>query len=70
MGTDPGVTAVVTYTVETLVHFRCGACQGWWSIGDAPLDRTVWYCPWCGTPLAVGHSSCCDDTLDQQRDRP
>lgn len=37
MGTDSGVTAAVTYTVtytmENLVHFRCGACQGWWSIG-------------------------------------
>jgi hypothetical protein len=47
MGTDPGVTAAVTYTtaavtyttaavtytMEDLVHCRCGACQGWWSIG-------------------------------------
>ncbi|RMG97361.1 MAG: hypothetical protein D6706_08640 [Chloroflexi bacterium] len=35
-------------SVERLVHFRCGACRRWWSIGDAPPDRTDWYCPWCG----------------------
>jgi putative hydrolase of HD superfamily len=32
---------------ETLVHFQCEHCSGWWSIGDAPEDRTM-YCPWCG----------------------
>lgn len=35
-------------SVEYLSHFQCGSCQKWWSIGDAPLDRKVWYCPWCG----------------------
>ncbi|PTY07917.1 hypothetical protein DB347_06735 [Opitutaceae bacterium EW11] len=34
-------------SVETLVHFQCGDCRKWWSIGDAPA-RNVWYCPWCG----------------------
>jgi putative hydrolase of HD superfamily len=32
---------------ETLVHFQCRHCSGWWSIGDAPEDRAM-YCPWCG----------------------
>lgn len=36
-----------TYSVERLVHFQCGSCKKWWSIGDAP-DRDYWYCPWCG----------------------
>lgn len=34
-------------SVERLSHFQCGSCQGWWSIADAPDNRT-WYCPWCG----------------------
>lgn len=35
------------YSVERLVHFRCGVCGRWWSIGDAP-PREEWFCPWCG----------------------
>lgn len=37
-----------TRSLERLTHFRCGSCCKWWSIGDAPLDREVWFCPWCG----------------------
>jgi hypothetical protein len=37
-----------TKSVEQLSHFRCGSCNKWWSIGDAP-ERTFWHCPWCGT---------------------
>jgi rRNA maturation endonuclease Nob1 len=33
---------------EILYHFRCEACQKWWSIGDAPAGKKSWYCPWCG----------------------
>jgi hypothetical protein len=38
---------------ETLHHFRCSICLGWWSIADlqANNNSTVereWYCPWCG----------------------
>ncbi|QQR82580.1 hypothetical protein IPJ70_00485 [Candidatus Campbellbacteria bacterium] len=35
-------------SVERLSHFRCGACNKWWSIGDAPLGKKEWHCPWCG----------------------
>ncbi len=35
-------------SVELLRHFQCGHCEKWWSIGDAPPDRAIWYCPWCG----------------------
>ncbi|MBM7843917.1 hypothetical protein [Herpetosiphon giganteus] len=40
----------VHFSIEQLHHFQCGACSGWWSIGDAP-PRDHWYCPWCGTQL-------------------
>lgn len=20
----------------------------WWTIGDAPESKKIWYCPWCG----------------------
>lgn len=33
---------------EDLSHFWCKLCNKWWSIGDAPVDKTDWYCPWCG----------------------
>lgn len=32
---------------EILSHFRCGKCDKWWSIGDAPCQEN-WFCPWCG----------------------
>jgi predicted RNA-binding Zn-ribbon protein involved in translation (DUF1610 family) len=36
------------YFVETLHHFTCASCKGWWSIAMEETDRTEWYCPWCG----------------------
>ena len=38
-----------TRSIERLSHFRCGHCNKWFSVGDAPTDRTEWFCPWCGT---------------------
>jgi hypothetical protein len=35
-------------SIEHFNHFRCGHCDGWWGIGDAPMKRTKWFCPWCG----------------------
>ncbi len=32
---------------EEIYHFRCGICDKWWTIGDAPKNKT-WFCPWCG----------------------
>ncbi|MCL4868859.1 MAG: hypothetical protein KJ063_07830 [Anaerolineae bacterium] len=37
-----------TFSEERLVHFRCGGCGRWWTIGDAPPKRRNWFCPWCG----------------------
>ena len=34
--------------IEKLHHFNCNYCKKWWSIGDAPEDIKLWYCPWCG----------------------
>ena len=45
-------TKLQTLSLERLYHLRCGMreCQGWWSIGDAPVrSRDHWFCPWCGT---------------------
>lgn len=35
-------------SIEHLSHFQCCDCSGWFSIGDAPVDRHSWWCPWCG----------------------
>lgn len=42
----------VTYSVESLTHFRCQVCTKWWSIGDPP-KRDFWFCPWCGEKLVL-----------------
>ncbi len=39
----------VRRVVELLHHFCCKKCKKWWSIGDAPINKHVWFCPWCGT---------------------
>ena len=47
------------YTVETLYHFTCGKCKGWWSHAhihimneknEVQLDglKKLMYCPHCG----------------------
>lgn len=35
-------------SIEMFHHFRCPHCNGWWGIGDAPMKRKKWFCPWCG----------------------
>ncbi len=45
-----------TLVSEKLVHFSCGNCKKWWTIGDAPKDK-VWHCPWCGTLQAFKNIS-------------
>lgn len=39
-----------TITLEKVYHFRCRACDRWWSIADAPGNpgEREWWCPWCG----------------------
>lgn len=34
--------------IELLSHFLCEFCQKWWSIGDAPIEKKEYFCPWCG----------------------
>ncbi len=36
------------YSEERIGHFHCTVCNGWWSIGDPPKEKTEWFCPWCG----------------------
>ena len=35
------------YSIEYVIHYKCGACMRWWSIGDGPKTGHI-YCPWCG----------------------
>mgnify|MGYP001594402500 CR=1 FL=1 len=35
-------------SIEQLSHFICGVCGKWWTIGDAPVNKKQWFCPWCG----------------------
>gem|GEM_PF-3318388 len=44
-----------TRSIEHLSHFRCGSCNKWWGIGDAPEKRKEWYCPWCGKKNIFRH---------------
>jgi len=36
------------YFIETLHHFTCPSCHGWWSVAMEETNRTEWYCTWCG----------------------
>ncbi|MBU6321143.1 hypothetical protein KGO04_01205 [Patescibacteria group bacterium] len=48
MSPKPAATKKHERSVEKLSHFRCAHCGKWWSVGDAPLAKKVWWCPWCG----------------------
>jgi hypothetical protein len=37
----------IGFSAETLYHFNCGKCKGWWTIGDWKKDTKL-YCPHCG----------------------
>ena len=39
------------YALEALLHLRCTACGGWWTLSDGLIDRE-YFCPYCGRPLA------------------
>jgi len=39
---------VALVSVERFTNFLCWSCDKWWSISDAPPDKTDWFCPWCG----------------------
>lgn len=34
--------------IEKLAHFSCVKCKKWWTVGDAPVSKKKWFCPWCG----------------------
>ena len=38
---------MLTHSQETLTHFSCQACKGWWTIGDWKPAAALW-CPHCG----------------------
>ncbi|KKU70577.1 MAG: hypothetical protein UX94_C0004G0041 [Parcubacteria group bacterium GW2011_GWA2_47_21] len=35
-------------SIEKLHHFVCQKCKRWWTVGDAPVAKKIWFCPWCG----------------------
>lgn len=40
----------MSYSIETLHHFRCSACKAWWSVADKyPTEEIVieLLCPFC-----------------------
>ena len=39
------------YCIERLLHLRCTACGGWWTLERAQPIRP-YHCPWCGVRLA------------------
>ncbi|MFH0890517.1 MAG: hypothetical protein V1856_00615 [Candidatus Liptonbacteria bacterium] len=39
-------------SLEKISHFRCGKCNRWWSVADAPR-RETWFCPWCGVKQKI-----------------
>lgn len=46
----------ISHSLEQLSHFRCGSCNGWWSIGDWRVkskDLNHLYCTWCGEKQEV-----------------
>ena len=52
---------VGTKSLERLSHFNCGYCRKWFSIADAPSERNLWHCPWCGAQQAFGEVEEDDD---------
>ncbi len=40
-------------SAETIAHFACAKCRKWWTIGDAPTQKKIWHCPWCGTEQEI-----------------
>jgi len=45
-----------SHTIEQLHHFTCAVCGKWWTIGDAPKEKTDWHCPWCGEINSYGET--------------
>ncbi|OUC14017.1 MAG: hypothetical protein B0A82_14645 [Alkalinema sp. CACIAM 70d] len=43
-------------SLEHLYHYRCGACDAWWSIADRhPKLGTHVFCPECGAKNLILH---------------
>ncbi len=42
------MTKSQNFSLEILTHFHCQKCHRWWTVGDAPAEKQVWFCPWCG----------------------
>lgn len=40
------------YSVEKLYHFRCFACNQWWTIADCNQWHNI-FCPWCGVEASA-----------------
>lgn len=48
--TQPDLLPEYDWCLETLAHYRCTACCGWWTIGDGRTDRPR-HCPHCDQKL-------------------
>lgn len=48
------------FSVETLHHFKCHKCAGWWTIGDWKPAPMI-YCPHCGTRAVVQEIKAVED---------
>lgn len=45
-------TGSLIFSREMLMHYRCPACDGWWSIGDG-RSYGGYFCPHCGSWLEI-----------------
>ena len=41
-------------SLEKIHHFKCKFCDKWWSVGDAPVSKKIWFCAWCGKENRFG----------------
>lgn len=57
------------YFVETLHHFTCPSCKGWWSIAMEENSRNNWFCPHCGEEhdysIAINHELLHDTEVER-----
>lgn len=57
------------FSTEILVHFQCGECKKWWTIGDAPIEKTEWVCPWCGALRKIESINSTNNNLECRQEK-
>ncbi len=43
------MTMANEYSADTLFHFTCDNCTGWWSVALDKITISKWHCTWCGS---------------------